>query len=81
MNAPLFHMNETSGEMTRIVKGFLDGNVLDLVDLNTLRFYVYRWVVAMPRKPCFYKNIPAMSQEELMSYYHDVLLELGIDPF
>lgn len=78
---PLFHMHEVTGEMTKIVKGFLEGKNLDLIDLNRLRFYMYQWVTAMVDRPPTYQNILVMSQAELMAFYHDELLERGIDPF
>ncbi len=78
---PLFHMHEVTGEMTRIVKEFLEEKNLILINLNRLRFYMYQWVAAMPDKPPTYQNILMMSQAELMDFYVDELIPRGIDPF
>ena len=78
---PLFHMDEVTGEMTRIIREFLDCKDLGLLDLNRLRAYIHQWVVYMPYKPPTYQNILMMSQNELMAFFNDELLPRGIDPF
>lgn len=81
MDGPLFHMNEESGEMTRIIMKFLEGKQLDFLDLNILRAYIHQWVAAMPVKPPTYQNILMMDQAQIMTFLLDELLPRGIDPF
>ena len=78
---PLFHMHEVTGEMTRIVKEFLEGKNLTLLDLNRLRVYMHQWVTYTVDKPPTYQNILVMNQSELMDFYVDELIPRGIDPF
>lgn len=78
---PLYHMHEVTGEMTKIILGFMEGQNLDLIDLNRLRFYMYQWISAMENRPATYQNVLVMTQPELMVFYLDELLPRGIDPF
>lgn len=77
---PLFWMHEQSGRMRAIVKKFLANTPLTRDELDTMRWYVYQWVDAMPFKPEDYHKIKEMSQAKLKDYIVDTLLDYGIDP-
>ncbi len=77
----LYHMHETTGQMSAIVKKFLDQTTLMPDEIRSLRWYVHQWVAAMPCPPADYDRIKIMSQQELKDYCFNVLLKRGIDPF
>ena len=79
---PLYWMHEQSGRMRQIVKKFLQNQELTPEELLIVRWYVFQWVDAMPRKPRDYDKILKMDQSTLKSYtYHVLVSEYAIDPF
>ncbi len=78
---PFFHMHEETGQMSAIVKKFLDHTTLMPDELTTLRWYIHQWVRTFPAKPSDYDSIKIMSQDELTIYCTNTLNNWGIDPF
>jgi len=79
---PLYWMHERSGRMRQIVKKFLQNQELTPEELLVIRWYVFQWVDAMPRRPRDYDKILEMDQSTLKSYtYHVLVSEYAFDPF
>ena len=44
MSVPGYWMNETSGVLRPVVERFLDGKVLDVQEIATMRAYLRQWM-------------------------------------
>ncbi len=80
----MYWMNETTGEMARIVNNYFKDIALDEEDLNMLKKYIIQWIDRIPfeEKPTNYKVvIEGLSQEDLSFYIMNTLVPKGIDPF
>lgn len=79
---PLYWMHETSGKMKQIVFKFMTGAPLSDKELDTMHWYIFQWVDALPVKPQGFSRalIFGMTQEMLSDYIHGPLMDAGIDP-
>ena len=65
---PLYWMHEASGKMKVIVTKYLEKQQMTPREEDVIRWYVFQWVDAMPKKPAGYGKILEISINELREY-------------
>lgn len=80
-SAPFYLWQEESGAMVILASKFLKGEPLTEAGQWTIRWYIYQFCAFMPTQPPFMEESLSWDMHKLNSYYLDVLLPMGIDPF
>lgn len=89
MTFPGYWMNETSGRLVPVVRGYLEGRELTPGELDLMRAYLRQWVEApvwrsLPGEPDglaeLRRDVDTISDRRSLAGWLERALALGIDP-